>query len=97
MTPITMSSWIPSTSTMVLLIAPGEGGGVCSYAVLPLLLGRSAANETDLVVEEEDVDDRGREKVLGEASSEVCDRLTFLAGGCVDVSATVAALETEGR
>ena len=96
MTPITMSSVSPSMSILILLAAPGEGGGVCSYAVLPLLLGRSEANETDLVVEE-DVDDRGRDDAIDEASSEVCDRLTFLAGGCIDDSATAVALEVEGR
>lgn len=46
---------------------------------------------------EEAVDDRGRDDAAGEVSSEVCDRLTFLAGGCVDDSAAVAALEMEGR
>ena len=47
---------------------------------------------------EEDVDDRGRDDMVGHVSSEVCDRLTFLAGGgVVDVSAAVAALGLEGR
>lgn len=91
-----MSSWIPSRSILFRLVAPGEGGGVCSYAALPLLLGRSAAKETDLV-EEDVVFDRGRDTMVGEASSEVCDRLTFLVGGCGDDSAVVAALEMEGR
>lgn len=91
-----MSSLIPSVSILVLLVAPGEGGGVCSYAVLPLLLGLSTAKETDFV--EEDVDDRGRDAVVGEASSDVCERLTFLAGGCGgDESVPATAFEMEGR
>lgn len=60
-----MSSLIPLISIFVLYIAPGDGGGVCSYAVLPLLLGRSAAKETDLV--EDAVFDRGRDLVVDEA------------------------------
>ena len=95
MTPTTMSSLMPSMSILASFIAPGEGGGVCSYAVLPLLLGRSVANETDFVADEA-VFDRGRDVVGVEASSAVCDRLTFLAGG-EDDSAAVVALEMEGR
>ena len=96
MTPITISSLIPSVSILEMLVAPGDGGGVCSKAVLPLLLGLSAAKETDLV--EDDVDERGRDVVVGEASSDVCDRLTFFAGGCGgEDSMAVAALGIEGR
>lgn len=72
---------------------------MCSYAVLPLLLGRSAAKETDLV-EEDAVEDRGRGRggVEGKASPDVCARLTFLVGGCGgEDSEAVAALEMEGR
>lgn len=91
-----MSSLIPLVSILVLFIAPGEGGGVCSNAVLPLFLGLSTAKETDFV--EEEVDDRGRDAVVGEASSAVCERLIFLAGGCGgDESAPLAGLEIEGR
>lgn len=71
---------------------------MCSYAVLPLLLGRSAAKETDLV--EDTVEDRGRGRggVEGKVSPEVCARLTFLVGGCGgEDSEAVAALEMEGR
>ncbi len=90
---------MPSVSILLSCVGPGEGGGVCSYAVLPLLLGRSAAKETNLV-EEDDVDDRGRDAEVGDASSAVCARLTFLVGGCCcdgDDSAAVAALTMEGR
>lgn len=88
---------MPSVSIFRPYIAPGEGGGVCSYAVLPLLLGRSAANETDLA-EDDDVFDRGRETVGGDVSSAVCARLTFFAGGCGgEDSAAVAALGKEER
>jgi hypothetical protein len=37
-----MSSFMPSVSILgTLVVSPGEGGGVCSYA-LPRLLGRSS-------------------------------------------------------
>lgn len=95
-TPVTISSLIPSVSILILSVAPGEGGGVCSYAVLPLLLGLSTAKETDLV--EEDVDNRGRNAAVGEASSDACDRFIFLAGGCGgEECVPVAALEMERR
>ena len=58
--------------------APGEGGGVFSYAARPLLLGRSA-KVTDLV--DEAVDDRGRDGVVGDDEVEVCYRLAFFEGG----------------
>lgn len=88
---------MPSVSIFLPWDAPGDGGGVCSYAVLPLLLGRSAAKETDLV-EEDAVEERARDGVEGDASAEVWARLTLLAGGCGgEDSEAVAALEMEGR
>ena len=77
-TPITISSLMPSRSSLLLFLAPGEGGGVLSYAPLPLLLGRSA-NVTDLT--EEAVDDRGRAGVVGDDTVEECDRFAFFEGG----------------
>ena len=88
---------MPSTSIFFSPSAPGEGGGVCSYAVLPLLLGRSA-KVTDL----EDVDvlmlveDRGLPGEACDVVSDVCDRFTFLVGGCW-ASAAPDCFETEGR
>ena len=71
---------MPSKSILTLVLAPGEGGGVCSYAARPLLLGRSA-KVTDLV--EEAVDDRGRDGSMGDdvVEVEVCDRFAFFEGG----------------
>ncbi len=80
-------------SILLRLSGPGEGGGVCSYAFLPLLLGRSA-KETALVADDA-VDDRGRDGELGEVEVEGCDRLTFLVGGC-SVSVVTEVL-MEGR
>ena len=94
MTPVTMSSLIPSVSILLWSSGPGEGGGVCSYAFLPLLFGRSA-NETALVADDA-VDDRGRDGELGDVEVDVCDRLTFLAGGC-SVSVVTEVLMMEGR
>lgn len=46
-----MSSWMPSVSILLRVDGPpGDGGGVCSYAALPLLFGRSA-KETFLVTD----------------------------------------------
>ena len=84
-----------SVSTLLSKVAPGEGGGVCSYATLPLLLGRSA-KETTLGCDE-DVDDRGLDGVIGDAVSEVCDRLIFFVGGGCGVSLLDEALGMEGR
>ena len=94
MTPVTMSSLIPSVSILLCSSAPGEGGGVCSYAFLPLLLGRSA-KETTLVAEEA-VDDLGRAGELGDVEMEACDRLTFFVGGR-SVSVVTGVLMMEGR
>ena len=75
--------------------APGEGGGVFSYAALPLLFGRSA-NETDLVCDEA-VEERFRlDGVGGIDDVGLCVRLAFLLGGCCG-SAGVEDLEMEGR
>ena len=77
MTPITISSLIPSVSILLRVEGPGEGGGVCSYAALPLLFGRSA-KETFLVMDAV----RGRGGEVGEGVCDVwCDRLTLFAGG----------------
>lgn len=92
---MTISSLMSSVSTLFSEAAPGEGGGVCSYAALPLLLGRSA-KETTLACDDAVVD-RGLDGVDGEAESEVCDRLIFFVGGCCAVSLIGEALETEGR
>lgn len=78
MTPITISSLMPSVSILMLPQAPGEGGGVWSYVALPLLLGRSA-NETVLV--DDVVNDRGRDDETGDDELDVCDLLTFFVGG----------------
>ena len=74
--------------------APGEGGGVCSYAALPLLFGRSA-NDT-VLVDDEDVDDRCLGGEVGDVVLDVCDRFTFFVGGCW-VSVATEGFETEGR
>jgi len=92
-TPVTISSLIPSVSILLWFWAPGEGGGVCSYAFLPLLLGRSA-KETALVAEDA-VDDRGRDGEVGVVACDGCDRLTFFVGGR-SVSVATAVL-MEGR
>jgi len=94
-TPITISSLIPSVSTFTSPTAPGEGGGVCSYAVLPLLLGRSA-KVTDLEAVDVLVSDRGLAGVVCDAVSDVCDRFIFFVGGCW-ASVAIAGFEIEGR
>ena len=52
---------------------------MCSYAFLPLLLGRSA-KETTLAADEA-VDDLGRDGGFDDVELVVCDRLTFFVGG----------------
>ena len=94
MTPTTMSSLTLSVSMRPSSAGPGDGGGVCSYAALPLLLGRSA-KET-VLVEDEVVDDRCLSGELGEDVFDVCDRLIFFVGGCW-VSVATEDLGTEGR
>lgn len=79
-TPTTISSLMPSVSTLLSVDARGDGGGVCSYATRPLLLGRSA-NDTTLV-ECEVADDLGLGGDVGEGELEVCDLLIFFVGGC---------------
>ena len=79
-TPITISSLMPSVSTLPSVEARGEGGGVFSYATRPLLLGRSA-NDTALV-EFEGADDFGLDGDMGECEFDVYDLLVFFAGGC---------------
>ena len=95
MTPVTMSSLMLSVSTLLSKGARGEGGGVFSYAALPLLFGRSAKETTFGC--DEDVEDRGPVDVVGEEEFEGCDRLIFLVGGGCGVSVVDAALDTEGR
>ena len=70
---------MPSVSTLLSVDARGEGGGVCSYATRPLLLGRSA-KETALV-EVEVADDLGLDGDMGEGEFDVCDLFIFFAGG----------------
>ena len=94
MTPTTMSSLTLSVSMRLSSAAPGDGGGVCSYAALPLPFGRSA-KET-VLVEDEAVEDRCLSGEIGEDVFDVCDRLTFFVGGCW-VSVATEDLETEGR
>lgn len=93
MTPMTISSLMPSVSILMLPLAPGEGGGVWSYAALPLLLGRSA-NET--VLADDKVDDRGRDDETGDGEFDECDLLTFFVGGGWE-SEGMADLGREGR
>lgn len=92
MTPMTISSLMPSVSILMLPLAPGEGGGVWSYVALPLLLGRSA-NETVLV---DVIDDRGRDDDTGDCEVDECDLLTFFVGGGW-ASEGMEGLEREGR
>ncbi len=74
MTAVTISSLIPSVSIFdTEVVSPGEGGGVCSYA-LPRLLGRSTAFA---VVEEAETSDGE----IGDSESLVCERLIFFEGG----------------
>ena len=80
MTPTTISSLMPSVSTLLSVDARGEGGGVCSYATRPLLLGRSAKDTA--LTECEVADDFGLDGDVGEGDLEVCDLLIFLVGGC---------------
>ena len=92
-TPITISSLMPSVSILDSFSAPGDGGGVCSYVARPLLLGRSA-KETDLF--EDEVADLGRDDRVGDGVDVVCDRFTFFAGGGWD-SGGLEGLVGEGR
>ena len=79
-TPTTISSFIPSVSTLLSVEARGEGGGVFSYAARPLLLGRSAKDTT--LMEFDVADDLGLDGDVGEGEFEVCDLLIFFVGGC---------------
>lgn len=79
-TPTTISSLMPSVSTLLSVEARGEGGGVCSYATRPLLLGRSAKDTA--LVEFEVADDFGLDGSMDEGEVEVCDLFIFFAGGC---------------
>ena len=73
--------------------APGDGGGVLSYAALPRLLGRSA-KETFFVMQ--DVEDRGRDDDTGDGELDECERFIFFVGGW-GVSGTLTGLERDGR
>ncbi len=95
MTPTTISSLIPSVSTLLSVAARGEGGGVFSYAARPLLLGRSAKDTA--LAEFEVADALGLDGDVGEGDFEGCDLLIFLVGGCCDISVGGEALEIEGR
>jgi len=94
-TPTTMSSLMPSVSTLPSAAGPGEGGGVFSKAALPLLFGLSA-NETAFGCVE-GVDDDGRAGEVGEDEIEGCDRFIFFAGGDGCDSVAGAGLDTGGR
>ncbi len=88
---------MPSVSTLLMPVTErGEGGGVFSYAALPLLFGR-AANETTLAGVDEIVEDRGLDGIMGEGEFEVCDRLIFLDGGCCGGDSVTGEALTEGR
>ena len=78
MTPITISSLIFSVSTLISVVDGGDGGGVSSYAALPLDFGLSAKETT--LTEDDEIDDRGLDDDVGD-DSDVCDRLIFLIGG----------------
>ena len=92
---MTISSLIPSVSILTPSAAPGEGGGVCSYVMRPLLFGRSA-KVTVLEDEEVVVDDLGRPTVAMGGGLDGCDRLTRFAGGCCD-SVGTEGFESERR
>ena len=97
-TPMTISSLTSSVSTLLSVDDGGDGGGVCSYAALPLDFGRSA-KETTFTEDDDDREDRGFDDDVGD-ESEVCDRLIFFDGGecgCVGVSVGGETFETEGR
>jgi len=84
-------------STLLVSVAErGEGGGVFSYTALPLLFGRSA-NETTFVWDDEVVEDRDLDGIVGEGEFEVCDRLIFLVGGCCGGDSVTGAALTKGR
>lgn len=85
---------MPSVSIRLSSIAPGDGGGVCSYVGLPRLLGRSA-NDT-VLVDDKAIDCRCFGGEVGEVALDVCDRFTFFVGGCW-VSVATEAFEMEGR
>jgi hypothetical protein len=96
-TPTTISSEMPSVSTLLISVAErGEGGGVFSYAALPLLFGL-AAKETALAGVDVLVDDRDLDGIFGDGESEVCDRLIFLIGGCCEGDSVTGEALTEGR
>lgn len=80
---------MPSVSILCRVVCVGEGGGVCSYAKRPLLLGLSA-KDTFFVIDGA----RGRDGNVGVGEMEACDRLIFLDGGD---DCGGEALETEGR
>lgn len=69
-----------SVSILVSLDAPGDGGGVCSYAVRPLLFGRSA-KVTVLDAVDDVVEERGRDGDVGDGELDGCDRLIRFDGG----------------
>jgi len=92
-TPTTISSLIPSVSIFLSVNDRGEGGGVFSYAGLPLLLGRSAKETTFA-----DEFDRGLDSDTGDGGFEVCDCFRFFVGGCCGGdSLTGEAFVIEGR
>jgi len=89
MTPTTMSSLIPSVSIFRINGAsPGEGGGVCSAAVLRLGDFGDGLSALDNAF---NLGDEAGER--GSLSS--CDLLTRFVGGCESVSVVGVDLEFE--
>ena len=90
-----MSSLIPSRFTTLSSSAPGDGGGVCSYAFLLPVSGRSA-NVTVLdgigVVGGGDCDGE-----IGEDEFPAWDRFIRFAGWFCCGSISLDGLETDGR
>ena len=95
MTPTTMSSLTSDVSTLGTPSAPGDGGGVFSYAARPLKFGRSA-KETDLVCDEAVEDLCRADGVIGDGEFMLWVRFALLLGGGCG-SAGAEGSETEGR
>lgn len=87
MTAITMSSLMPSVSTLrAISTSPGDGGGVCSSLILCEGGGRTDCAGGDRAGE------RGVEMGDSGASSG-CDRFCFFAGGICDGSSDTVGFE----
>ena len=88
-TPVTISSFVPSVSIFASVLAPGEGGGVCSKVTLPPLLG--ASTRATSVVGGADGDSFDGE--VGDVVAGGCERLIFFVGGGCDASVVFDGLE----